>query len=69
MGFERAVRLWALAVATALAVAENVIAVTTTDDVVNGGDGLVSLREAFTIANADGDDSRIVLAKDAVYRP
>jgi hypothetical protein len=50
------------------AAAENVIAVTTTDDVVNGGDGVVSLREAFTIANGDADDSRIVLGVDLVYR-
>ena len=41
------------------AMALNIVAVTTTSDVVNGGDGAVSLREAFTIANTDGDDTQI----------
>ena len=50
------------------AMALNVVAVTTTSDVVNGGDGVVSLREAFTIANSDSDDTQITLVADALYR-
>lgn len=50
------------------AMALHVVAVTTTSDVVNGGDGVVSLREAFTIANSDGDDTQITLVADALYR-
>ena len=42
--------------------------VTTTSDVVNGADGVTSLREAVTTANADGDDTEIVLTADQVYR-
>lgn len=41
--------------------------VTTTADVVNGGDGVLSLREAVSAANSDGDDSLIVLASGALY--
>lgn len=47
--------------------AENTITVTTTADVVNGGDGVTSLREAFTLATTDGDDSVIELSPDATY--
>ncbi|MEZ5215944.1 MAG: right-handed parallel beta-helix repeat-containing protein [Ilumatobacteraceae bacterium] len=47
--------------------AENTITVTTTADVVNGGDGVTSLREAFTLANTDGDDSVIELSPGATY--
>ena len=77
LGAARVGRMGALAVASASlavvvaappAAAEDVITVTTTDDVVNAGDGVVSLREAFTTANTDADDSRIVLATDEVYR-
>ncbi len=48
--------------------AENVVNVTTLADVVAAADGVVSLREAFDIANSDGDDTRIVLQAAAIYR-
>jgi hypothetical protein len=41
--------------------------VTTTADITDSGDGLVSLREAVGIANTDGVDSTVALASDAVY--
>ncbi|MCO6458616.1 MAG: choice-of-anchor D domain-containing protein [Pirellulaceae bacterium] len=37
------------------------IAVTTFDDIVDGGDGLTSLREAIDLANTNGEDDRIEL--------
>lgn len=43
------------------------INVTTTADVVNGGDGVTSLREAVTSANAAGDATTITLAAAATY--
>jgi hypothetical protein len=43
------------------------ITVTTADDVVDGGDGLVSLREAFATANGNAQDDTIVLAAAATY--
>lgn len=43
------------------------IVVTTTADVVNGADGVTSLREAITSANADGDDTVIQLAAAETY--
>jgi CSLREA domain-containing protein len=43
------------------------ITVTTTADVVNGGDGVTSLREAITTANAAGDATTITLAAAATY--
>lgn len=49
------------------AAALNVVTVTTTVDVVNPADGFVSLREAFTTANTDADDTQIILAANALY--
>jgi hypothetical protein len=46
----------------------NTVAVTTTSDVTNAADGVLSLREAFSIANTDGDDTQITLAADQLYR-
>lgn len=43
------------------------IVVTTTDDVVDGGDGLTSLREAFTAATTDNADTTVVLTSGAEY--
>lgn len=43
------------------------ISVTTTADVVNGADGVVSLREAITSANAAGDATTVTLAAAATY--
>ena len=43
------------------------ISVTTTADVVNGADGVISLREAITSANAAGDPTTITLAAAATY--
>lgn len=56
----------ALVVSGTPAYAENIITVTTTADLV-AADGVTSLREAFTLANGDGQDSRIVLGDDLVY--
>lgn len=42
--------------------------VTTTADVVDGGDGVLSLREAFTAANGDLDASTIVLGSGLTYQ-
>ena len=44
------------------------VAVTTTTDVVNGADGVVSLREAVTQANAAADATVIDLAASASYQ-
>jgi len=43
------------------------IAVTTTADVVNAGDGVVSLREALTLANTQAGVDRVALAPFATY--
>jgi hypothetical protein len=43
------------------------VTVTTTDDVVDAGDGLVSLREAFSQITPVGQDDVIVLAAGATY--
>ncbi|MFI5043413.1 MAG: beta strand repeat-containing protein [Acidimicrobiales bacterium] len=43
------------------------IAVTTTDDVVNGADGFTSLREAFATANASGGPDTIILGSAQSY--
>src|SRR5690606_24733129 len=55
------------AIATPAAYAENVITVTTVNDVV-AADGVTSLREAFGLANGDGQESRIVLGDNVIYR-
>lgn len=44
-----------------------VITVTTTDDVLDATDGLISLREAFDMAAADGSPTTIELAENATY--
>lgn len=44
------------------------IVVTTTADVVSRGDGVLSLREAIDLANANRGDDVIVLARAATYR-
>ncbi|MGZ4706466.1 MAG: CSLREA domain-containing protein, partial [Acidimicrobiales bacterium] len=44
------------------------IAVTTTADVINGSDGVLSLREAVIEANADAGADTIELATSATYR-
>lgn len=49
------------------AFAVNDIFVSTTLDVVDGADGVTSLREAFDLANADADDSVIHLEAGALY--
>src|SRR5690349_4342977 len=56
-----------LALAQPAAAAAASYTVTTTDDVVDGGDGLLSLREAVTLAGTDDADSEIVLAPGATY--
>ncbi|MGZ4716395.1 MAG: hypothetical protein ACXWCB_06800, partial [Acidimicrobiales bacterium] len=43
------------------------IAVTTTADVINGSDGVLSLREAVIEANADAGADTIELATSATY--
>lgn len=55
-------------VAHGAGVVENpTIEVTTTDDVVDPNDGVVSLREAFDLANAAPGDDTIDLAADVTY--
>lgn len=49
------------------AVAETLITVTTTNDVVDGGDGWTSLREAINTANAGSDDYRIVVGGSSLF--
>lgn len=66
--------LGVFATATALAPAARAgggptpIVVDTPNDVVNGGDGLTSLREAVTVANNDGGSSQIVLGTAVTYQ-
>src|SRR3954471_8178944 len=43
------------------------IVVTTTADVINGADGVLSLREAVALANATAGDDTIQLADGATY--
>ena len=45
----------------------NQVVVTTTADVVDPGDGLLSLREAIDVANTDGQSTDVVLAPGATY--
>src|SRR4051812_1876199 len=49
------------------AAAETAYTVTTIEDVVNNSDGVLSLREALNLANADADDSRITLMPGQVH--
>lgn len=56
-----------LAVGQAGAAQAAPITVTTTADVVNGADGVTSLREAISTANAAGDATTITLAAAAAY--
>lgn len=53
--------------ATPAAAATSAHVVTTVDDTVDPGDGLVSLREAVSLANTDGTESEIVLAAGTTY--
>src|SRR6185295_10319688 len=57
----------ASAVAPAASAANPAIAVTTTADVVNGSDGVVSLREAVAQANATAGNDQILLAEGGSY--
>lgn len=52
---------------TPVAHALNTLTPTTTADVVDANDGVLSLREAITIANADNDSTEIVLATGQTY--
>jgi predicted outer membrane repeat protein len=54
-------------VAFALPAQAATLAVTTTDDVVNGGDGVLSLREAIDAANADAATTTIELVAATTY--
>jgi hypothetical protein len=56
-----------LVVAASPAGAAGVITVTTTADVIDAGDGLVSLREAMALSDAQPGDDTIVLATGATY--
>jgi Right handed beta helix region/RTX calcium-binding nonapeptide repeat (4 copies) len=62
----------ALAVSVLVAVPEVAgaasITVTTTADVVNGGDGVISLREAFAMASANAEADEIVLGVTQTYQ-
>src|SRR5688572_6482411 len=49
------------------AAAATVYVVTTESDVVDGGDGQLSLREAVDASNSDGDASTIQLTAEAEY--
>lgn len=52
---------------TGPASAESTIVVDGTDDIVSPVDGVITLREAFVIANSDGDDSVISLQPGVEY--
>jgi hypothetical protein len=56
-----------LAFAPPAAAATDVYTVTTTDDIVDAGDGLLSRREAIALAGNDAGESEIVLAPGASY--
>ncbi len=57
-----------LAVTTPSAHAVANVVVTTTADVTNGADGLISLREAIDMANSDADDTVIQLGTGLTYQ-
>lgn len=57
----------ALLATSATSVSAAVINVTTTADVVNGGDGVTSLREAFVQADGNGQADTIVLGAGLTY--
>jgi hypothetical protein len=56
------------AITTTPAGALNTVVVTTTADVTNAGDGLLSLREAIDIANTDADDTVVALGSGLTYQ-
>lgn len=56
-----------LVAVTSAPAAAATITVTTTADVVNGGDGQTSLREAFTTASGNGADDVIMLGAGLTY--